>query len=59
MKCGRCGGPLIREELEDQHFLNWSKRLTGQPVCFPCFEKWAMEVNPYGNILETMIGGHE
>ena len=42
MKCARCGETLIREELEDQDFLERTRSIF--PVCFECAEELMPEV---------------
>ena len=37
MKCSRCEEDLIREELEDQEFLDQGRILFGESVCVECF----------------------
>ncbi len=39
MKCGRCEEVLIREETEDQEFLELGLSFYGTPLCFVCFEE--------------------
>ncbi|WP_158310232.1 hypothetical protein [Leptospirillum ferrooxidans] len=42
MKCAHCGEILIREELEDQDFLERTRSIF--PVCFECAEELMPEV---------------
>lgn len=37
VKCSRCEEDMIREELEDQEFLELGRSISGSPLCFECF----------------------